>query len=595
MCHERLAIVGVDSGAQPLVSEDGNIYLCANGEIYNHEELRKKIRDKRRKDGRSDPVFKTGSDCEVILHLYEEYGSSCVNYLDGMFAFVLYDKVQDRYIAARDPIGIITLYQGKAADGSVWFASEMKALFEDCRKELFSFEPGTLYDSRHKKAERWFTPKWWDESWCPPMSAAVQKQYKQIDASSMAQLKGKVEIDSGTLSKLKDTLCKAVEKELMSEVPFGVLLSGGLDSSLIAAIAARYTAKAAQAAMIAAAAETEEEPKTPVALSAGALWSPRLHTFSVGLKGSPDLVAARSVAKHIGTLHHEFTFTVQDGIDAVREVIFHLESYDVTTIRASTPMYLMSRKIKAMGVKMVLSGEGSDEVFGGYLYFHQAPTPKELHVETVKRVKLLHTSDCLRANKSTMAWGLEARVPFLDTKLLDVAMTMPPEYKHPQLTKRQIEKEAIRQAFDVSEDDGFGHVKPYLPANILWRQKEQFSDGVGYSWIDTLKDYAESTVTEDEWNDREKLYPYNTPSTREAFFYRKVFEEFFCPSSLFKTPDDKLPILKTVVKWVPRKDWGCAEDPSGRAQKVHSEAYENSPKKAANGVAGEHEAKRRKQ
>ena len=542
-----------------------------------------------------------------------------------MFAFVLYDRNQDRYIASRDPIGIIPLYQGRCNDdGSVWFASEMKSIFEDCSKNVNAFEPGTLYDSRtgtctciacprlvgggfgfpysltrspchslthspiQGQSDRWYKPQWWDESWTPKSAGILPEK---VDAAVMKSFEGKVVIDDATLKKLKDSLEKAVEKQLMSEVPYGVLLSGGLDSSLIAAIAARQTAKAARAAIVeeeakpANGVDTLVSPTTPTT-NGSALWSPRLHSFSVGLPGSPDLIAARRVAKHIGTIHHEFTFTVEEGLDAVRDVIYHLETYDVTTIRASTPMYLLSRKIKATGVKMVLSGEGSDEVFGGYLYFHQAPNPHDLHVETVQRVKLLHTSDCLRANKSTMAWGLEARVPFLDTKLLDMAMTMSPEYKHPRLTTRKMEKETLRRAFDVTDDDGFGHMKPYLPADILWRQKEQFSDGVGYSWIDGLKSHAESMVEEDQWSDRHSLYPYNTPSTREAFFYRTVFEDYYVPQSLCPTNEDKLPILKTVVKWIPRADWGCAEDPSGRAQKVHSEAYEkgaappSSPKKS---------------
>ena len=502
-------------------------------------------------------MFQTGSDCEVILHMYEEYGPGLVNYLEGMFAFVLYDVQQDRYIAARDPIGIVTLYQGWSTDGSVWFASEVKSLFEDCAEKLVSFEPGTLYDSRLGKASRWYRPIWWDETWQPTPSRGFDPENPKPIAS----------FEASTLKKLKLALERSIESHLMSEVPYGVLLSGGLDSSLIASIASRISAKLAREELK----KLEDDmPVSPgINSQHSTMWSSRLHSFSIGLPGSPDLVAARRVAKYIGTKHHEFTFTIQEGIDAVRDVIHHLETYDVTTIRASTPMFLMSRKIKATGVKMVLSGEGSDELFGGYLYFHQAPSAADLHVETVKRVKLLHTSDCLRANKSTMAWGLEARVPFLDTKFLDVAMTLPPEYKHPGLTPRKIEKELVRQAFDVSEDDGFGHVRPFLPDDILWRQKEQFSDGVGYSWIDMLKQYTTAHVSDDQWAEREHRFPYNTPSTREAFFYRQVFEEFFCPGG----GEKNRAVLETVVKWVPRKDWGCPEDPSGRSQKVHAESY----------------------
>lgn len=573
MCHERLAIVGVDSGAQPLSNADETVFLCVNGEIYNHVELKSALTQKRKREGKPAPVWKTGSDCEVILHLYEEYGAALVNYLDGMYAFVLYDSVQDRYLATRDPIGIIPMYQGRGRDGSVWFASEMKCLFEDCTDSVITFEPGTLYDSRSRQTDRWYKPIWWDETWQPKQSEAF-KALGGNDAD-MESIRGKLVIDENILIKMRAALEKSVEKHLMSEVPYGVLLSGGLDSSLIAAIAARCTQQRAHDAMV----DSENELSSPSTPVDRGMWSPKLHSFSVGLPNSPDLLAARQVAKHIGTIHHEFTFTVQEGLDAIRDVIYHLETYDVTTVRASTPMYLMSRKIKATGVKMVLSGEGSDEVFGGYLYFHQAPTPKDLHVETVQRVKLLYTSDCLRANKSTMAWGLEARVPFLDLKYLEYSMTIPPEFKHPQLTPHRVEKELLRQAFDVGIDDGHGHMKPYLPEDILWRQKEQFSDGVGYSWIDSLKEHAVSLVSDEQFSERSTLFPYNTPTTKEAFYIRQVFEELYCPESVCPTNASKSAILKTVVKWVPRADWGCSEDPSGRAQKVHSDRYAAEVKK----------------
>ena len=564
LCHERLAIVGVDSGAQPLRNGDETVFLCVNGEIYNHKSLRLNLEEKRMTEGKPVPVYRTASDCEIILHLYEEYGVSCVSYLDGMFAFVLYDSVNQRYIAARDPIGIVPLYQGWSADGSVWFASEMKCIFEDCSQKLVSFEPGTIYDSMLGKSERWYEPTWWSEWFLPKSSDSIQHAIGSGDRDTRNTV---VQFDNLWLDKIRNALIDSVEKMLMSEVPYGVLLSGGLDSSLIAAIAARCTIKSAQDL------NKIDSPSSPV--TSPGFWSQKLHSFSVGLPGSPDLVAARKVAQHIGTLHHEFTFTIDEGLDAMHEVIYHLESYDVTTIRASTPMYLMSRKIKASGVKMVLSGEGSDEVFGGYLYFHQAPSVEELHKETLARVKLLHTSDCLRANKSTMAWGVEARVPFLDTHLLDIAMTMPPEYKHPKLTPRMIEKEILRKAFDVDVVDESGTSKPYLPEDVLWRQKEQFSDGVGYSWIDKLKSHAEALVSDENWNNRFALFPFDTPATREAFCYRRIFEGFFCPPTAeFSENEYKKPILETVVRWVPRKDWGCNEDPSGRAQNTHINAYE---------------------
>uniref|UniRef100_A0A0E0LA79 Asparagine synthetase [glutamine-hydrolyzing] n=1 Tax=Oryza punctata TaxID=4537 RepID=A0A0E0LA79_ORYPU len=393
LAHQRLAIVDPTSGDQPLYNEEKSVVVTVNGEIYNHEELKANLKSHK---------FQTASDCEVIAHLYEEYGEEFVDMLDGMFAFVLLDTRDKSFIAARDAIGICPLYMGWGLDGSVWFSSEMKALSDDCER-FISFPPGHLYSSK----------------------------------------------------------TGAIIKRLMTDVPFGVLLSGGLDSSLVASVVSRHLAEAKVAAQ----------------------WGNKLHTFCIGLKGSPDLRAAKEVADYLGTVHHELHFTVQEGIDALEEVIYHVETYDVTTIRASTPMFLMSRKIKSLGVKMVLSGEGSDEIFGGYLYFHKAPNKKEFHEETCRKIKSLHLYDCLRANKSTSAWGVEARVPFLDKNFISVAMDIDPEWKMIRRDLGRIEKWVLRNAFDDEE-------KPYLPKHILYRQKEQFSDGVGYSWIDGLKDHA---------------------------------------------------------------------------------------------------------
>ncbi|KAK4704805.1 asparagine synthase (glutamine-hydrolyzing), partial [Phenoliferia sp. Uapishka_3] len=551
-CHERLAIVGVDTGAQPLVNDDGSLVLAVNGEIYNHRTLRKNLKN--------PAAFKTHSDCEVIMHLYKEHGTGLCSMLDGMFSFVLLDTsvTPSRMIAARDPVGITTLYQGRSSSrpGAVYFASELKALHDEC-DDIISFPPGHVYDSATGKTERYFQPTWWEESKIP---------------SNKADLK-----------LIRETLEHAVKKRLMSEVPYGVLLSGGLDSSLIAAIAARETDKVALAQSRSlsrgrasrsgsvtkgdglvglSSDEQEQEEETLTA------W-PRLHSFSIGLENSPDLLAARVAAEYLGTVHHEYTFTVQEGLDAVPDVIYHLETYDVTTVRASTPMYLLSRKIKAMGVKMVLSGEGSDEIFGGYLYFHAAPSPSDFHQECIKRVKNLHTADCLRANKSTMAWGLEARVPFLDKEFLELSLNTRPEDKtfgkgaqeQKDAEGRPImEKYILRKAFDISPDDG----RPYLPDEILWRQKEQFSDGVGYSWIDGLKEHSASSVSDAEFANAATRYPSDTPDTKEAYYIRQIFEGHF-PSEA---------AAQTAVRWIPRADWGCAADPSGRAVAIHDSAYE---------------------
>ncbi|KAI0362251.1 glutamine-hydrolyzing asparagine synthase [Trametes cingulata] len=548
LAHERLAIVGVDTGAQPLVSTDGKIILAVNGEIYNHQKLRAQLKNQYK--------FKTHSDCEVIIPLYQEKGKDLCDLLDGMFSFVLLDEsvTPSRLIAARDPIGITTLYQGWSSQrpGATFFASELKALTDLCDK-IISFPPGHVYDSADQSTTRYYNPSWWNGDLDGPDAVIPTKP--------------------ADLTLLRETLEEAVRKRLMSEVPYGVLLSGGLDSSLIASIAARETEKVAQAQAEARKrklAEARSGPPSPgdreVDETATITSWPQLHSFSIGLENSPDLLAARKAAHFLGTVHHEYTFTVQEGLDAIPDVIYHLETFDVTTVRASTPMYLLSRKIKAMGVKMVLSGEGSDEIFGGYLYFHAAPDPKSFHQECVKRVKNLHTADCLRANKSTMAWGLEARVPFLDKNFLEVAMNIDPKEKMFNKGSTQevdedgcpkMEKYILRKAFDCSPDG-----KPYLPRSILWRQKEQFSDGVGYSWIDGMKEHAASVVSDEAFAKRAERWPDNTPDTKEGYFIRDIFDSLFPPAA-----------AATVVRWIPRADWGCSSDPSGRSVSIHQAAY----------------------
>ncbi|GAW02304.1 asparagine synthase [Lentinula edodes] len=549
LVHERLAIVGVDTGAQPLLSEDGKVILAVNGEIYNHLALRQSLG--------CDVKFKTHSDCEPILALYKKHDKDLCSLLDGMFSFVLLDEsvAPSRIIAARDPIGITTLYQGWSSKrpGTVYFASELKALVNDCDK-IISFPPGHVYDSQDQSTTRYYTPSWWNGD-------------LDGDAANIPTTKADLEL-------IRTTLEDAVRKRLMSEVPYGVLLSGGLDSSLIASIAARETEKVAQAQYELRQKKLKElssGPSTPTLaseLTTLVAW-PQLHSFSIGLENSPDLIAARKAAHFLGTVHHEYVFTVQEGIDAIPEVIYHLETFDVTTVRASTPMYLLSRKIKAMGVKMVLSGEGSDEILGGYLYFHAAPDAKSFHQECVKRVKNLHTADCLRANKSTMAWGLEARVPFLDKQFLEVAMNVDPKEKMFSKGSSQevdedgrpkMEKYILRKAFDCSPDG-----KPYLPRSILWRQKEQFSDGVGYSWIDGIKDNAATVVSDEAFADRASRWPDDTPDTKEAYYIRDIFDGLF-PSEA---------AASTAIRWIPRGDWGCASDPSGRSVSIHSAAYES--------------------
>ncbi|EGG09092.1 uncharacterized protein MELLADRAFT_77191 [Melampsora larici-populina 98AG31] len=583
LVHERLAIVGIETGEQPLVSENGKIALCVNGEIYNHKALTKKLK--------TPLKTKPKSDCEIILHLYNEYGTDLCNMLDGMFSFILLDttKQPPRLIVARDPIGITTLYYGthSSQPETIYIASELKAIHEHC-DQLSAFPPGHFYDSEltsTDKLVRYYQPSWLNGD---------------LDSSLLSQAQ------PVNFSKIRSVLEQSVKKRLMSEVPFGVLLSGGLDSSLIAAIAAQEIRKVNEAQSLQFATALETDSNSPIqptsaksqpssiynqtnesqesitssmpGVDASSLRSesnltswPRLHSFSVGLPNAPDLIAARTVAKFLKTVHHEFTFTVQEGLDAISDVIYHLETYDVTTVRASTPMYLLSRKIKSMGVKMVLSGEGSDEIFGGYLYFSQAPDQLSFYQETIKRVKNLHTSDCLRANKSTMAWGLEARVPFLDKEFLELCLNIRPEDKQFGKGANQtldsdgrpiMEKYILRKAFDSSPGE-----KPFLPDEILWRQKEQFSDGVGYSWIDGLKAHAEQTIRDDQLTKAAQRWSIDTPETKEAYLIREIFEKHF-PSEA---------AAKTAVRWIPRADWGCDSDPSGRSVKIHSAAYESKP------------------
>ncbi|KAL8233007.1 hypothetical protein R6Q57_002785 [Mikania cordata] len=509
LSHQRLAVIDPASGDQPLYNEDKTVVVTVNGEIYNHEELRKNLVGHK---------FRTGSDCDVIAHLYEEHGENFIDMLDGMFSFVLLDTRNNTYIAARDAIGITSLYIGWGLDGSVWISSEMKGLNDDC-EHFEAFPPGHLYSSKTGGFKRWYNPPWFSET------------IPSIPYDPLV---------------LRRTFENAVIKRLMTDVPFGVLLSGGLDSSLVASITARHLA----------------------GTKAARQWGAQLHSFCVGLEGSPDLKAAREVADYLGTVHHEFHFTVQDGIDAIEDVIYHIETYDVTTIRASTPMFLMSRKIKSLGVKMVISGEGSDEIFGGYLYFHKAPNKEEFHQETCRKIKALHQYDCLRANKSTSAWGLEARVPFLDKEFINVAMSIDPEAKMINMDQKRIEKWILRRAFDDEE-------QPYLPKHILYRQKEQFSDGVGYSWIDGLKAHAEQHVTNKMMLHAERIFPHNTPVTKEAYYYRMIFERFFPQNSAKLTVPGGASIACSTAKAIEwDASWSNNLDPSGRAALgVHNAAY----------------------
>ncbi|KAL6597531.1 hypothetical protein ACP70R_046971 [Stipagrostis hirtigluma subsp. patula] len=512
LSHQRLAIIDPASGDQPLYNEDHSIVVAVNGEIYNHEELRT--------TQLAAHKFRTGSDCEVIAHLYEEHGEEFVDMLDGVFSFVLLDTRDRTFLAARDAVGVTPLYVGWAIDGSVWIASEMKALHDEC-EHFDIFPPGHLYSSKNGGFRRWYNPPWFSEAIpsVPYDPLALRKAFE-----------------------------KAVIKRLMTDVPFGVLLSGGLDSSLVAAVTIRHLA----------------------GTKAAKRWGTKLHSFCVGLEGSPDLKAAKEVADYLGTEHHEFHFTVQDGIDAIEDVIYHTETYDVTTIRASTPMFLMSRKIKALGVKMVISGEGSDEIFGGYLYFHKAPNKEEFHRETCRKIKALHQYDCLRANKATSAWGLEARVPFLDKEFINEAMSIDPEWKMVRPDLGRIEKWVLRKAFDDEE-------QPFLPKHILYRQKEQFSDGVGYSWIDGLKAHAASNVTDKMLSNAKFIFPHNTPTTKEAYYYRMIFERFFPQKpAILTVPGGPSVACSTAkaIEW--DAQWSGNLDPSGRAALgVHLSAYES--------------------
>eukprot|EP01119_Soliformovum_irregulare_P008268 TRINITY_DN21396_c0_g1_i1.p1 TRINITY_DN21396_c0_g1~~TRINITY_DN21396_c0_g1_i1.p1 ORF type:complete len:571 (-),score=189.39 TRINITY_DN21396_c0_g1_i1:44-1756(-) len=511
LCHERLAIVDPGTGAQPLSNEKANVTLSVNGEIYNHLHLRTLLKQEHN--------FKTKSDCEPILYLYEEMGDEFCNLLDGMFAFVVSDSANGTYLAARDPIGICPLYIGWAHDGSVWFSSEMKAILEDCDR-VREFPPGHYWSSKTMDFVRYYQPSWWNGEIVPTTP---------LD-----------------LGKIKSALETAVIKRLMSDVPFGVLLSGGLDSSLVSSIVSRYM------------------KETSAKADSNINWGSKLHSFSVGLKDSPDLKAAQSVATFLGTAHHEFTFTIEEGIDALSDVIYHLETYDVTTVRASTPMYLLSRKIKAMGVKMVLSGEGADEIFGGYLYFHKAPTAAKFHKECVDKVKMLSKYDCLRANKSPAAWGVEVRVPFLDKEFLEVVLGTDPENK--MIRDGKIEKYILRKAFDDKEN-------PYLPDSVLWRQKEQFSDGVGYGWIDSLRAHAAKEITDEQLKMAHHRFPYNTPATKEAYLYRSIFQSFFPKDSAAETVPGGPSIAcstPAAIEW--EKSWAGQADPSGRSIAVHVDA-----------------------
>ncbi len=509
LAHERLSIVDPESGRQPLYSSDGNLVLSINGEIYNHRDIRKKY------EGKYD--FLTQSDCEVILPLYRDKGPSFLEDLNGIFAFALYDREKDCYLIARDHIGIVPLYTGRDEYGQFYIASELKALEGVC-KTIAEFLPGHYYYSPEGKMTRWYSRDWSDYS-------AVHDRQTSI-------------------TELKAALEASVHRQLMSDVPYGVLLSGGLDSSIISAIAARYAPR-----------RIESEDKAEA-------WWPRLHSFAIGLDGSPDLASARKVADHIGTVHHEIRFTLSEGLDALRDVIYHIETYDVTTVRASTPMYMLARVIKSTGVKMVLTGEGADEIFGGYLYFHKAPDPAAFHEETVRKISKLYLYDCLRANKSLAAWGVEGRVPFLDKEFMDVAMRINPVDK--MASNGRIEKWVLRKAFE-----------DYLPPEVVWRQKEQFGDGVGYSWIDTLRNLAASEVSDGQLAEGKYRFPINPPMSKEEYLYRSIFAEHF-PSDAAAACVPSVPSVACSTAEALAWDTSLVNfiDPSGRAVKnIHQAAY----------------------
>ncbi len=509
LAHERLAIVDPASGKQPLFSEDKKLVLAANGEIYNHKELRKQFEGKYK--------FQTESDCEIILALYKEKGPSFIDEMNGIFGFALWDAEKNAYFIARDHMGIIPLYMGWDKNGTFYIASELKALEGHCSK-IELFPPGHYLYSPEGEIKRWYDREW-----------------KEFDA---------VKNNATSIEELKVALEAAVHRQLMSDVPYGVLLSGGLDSSVTSAIAKKYAEKRIESD------DTQEA------------WWPRLHSFSVGLEGSPDLAAAQKVAEHIGTVHHEIKFTIQEGLDAIKDVIYHLETYDITTIRASTPMYLMARVIKSMGVKMVLSGEGADELFGGYLYFHKAPNAEEFHKETVRKLEKLHMYDCLRANKSLAAWGIEGRVPFLDKEFMDVAMRINPQDK--MINKERMEKWVIRKAFES-----------YLPASVAWRQKEQFSDGVGYSWIDTLKKVVNEKISDEQLANARFKFPIQTPTTKEEYYYRSIFEGHFpSDTAALCVPQEPSVACSTKIALEWDESFKNMNEPSGRAiANVHTDAY----------------------
>lgn len=509
LCHERLSIVDPESGKQPLFSPDKEQVLAVNGEIYNHRKIRN--------DYSEMYEFQTGSDCEVILALYRYKGVNFLEDLNGIFAFALYDEENDDFLIARDPIGVIPLYIGYDDDGIVYCASEMKALEGFCNR-YEPFLPGHYYRGSEGKIKKWYHRDW--------------ENYENVKNNNVC------------IQDVHDALKAAVKRQLMSDVPYGVLLSGGLDSSVISAIAKEYAARRV---------ETDNTQDA---------WWPRLHSFSIGLKGAPDLIKAREVAKHIGTVHHEINYTIQEGLDALRDVIYFIETYDVTTVRASTPMYLLARVIKSMGIKMVLSGEGADEIFGGYLYFHKAPDAKSFHEETVRKLSKLHLYDCLRANKSLSAWGVEGRVPFLDKEFIDVAMRLNPMAK--MCPGNTIEKKIVREAFSGM-----------LPESVAWRQKEQFSDGVGYSWIDTLKEFTGQAVTDEQMAHAAERFPINTPMNKEEYYYRSIFSEYFpSESAAHSVPSVPSVACSTAEALAWDEIFKNMNDPSGRAVTgIHQEAY----------------------
>lgn len=511
LCHERLSIVDPESGKQPLFSPDKKQVLAVNGEIYNHQDIRRRYAGKYQ--------FQTGSDCEVILALYRDKGIDFLEDLSGIFAFALYDAERDEFLIARDPIGVIPLYIGYDDDGKVYVASELKALEGQCNR-YEPFLPGHYYWSREPGMKRYYKRDWFS-----------------YDA---------VKDNSASVADIHDALEAAVKRQLMSDVPYGVLLSGGLDSSVISAIAEKFSER-----------RIEDNDKERA-------WWPRLHSFAVGLKGAPDLAKAKLVADYIGTVHHEINYTIQEGLDAIRDVIYFIETYDVTTVRASTPMYLLARVIKSMGIKMVLSGEGADEIFGGYLYFHKAPSPKAFHEETVRKLSKLYMYDCLRANKSLSAWGVEGRVPFLDKEFLDVAMRTNPEAK--MCPGKTIEKRIVREAF-----------ANMLPDEVAWRQKEQFSDGVGYSWIDTLKKITSDQVSDEQMAHAAERFPINPPRNKEEYYYRSIFAEHFPSDSAARSvPSVPSVACSTAEALAWDEAFKNMNDPSGRAVAgVHEEAYKH--------------------